>query len=159
MNWESWLVPKNSLIDATTGRMLIRVCGVIASTSWVVIRSRTTRSIRARPSRTWFWISSPTVRSRRLPKWSMSSVSSGRICSPEIISSSPACSRTRYSMVPTMSASLSVPCRIGRSRPSFRLTLYRPTLARSYRFGLKYRFSSSAWADSRVGGSPGRSLR
>ena len=57
--------------------MLISVCGVIASTSWVVIRSRTTRSIRARPSRTWFWISSPTVRRRRLPKWSMSSVSIG----------------------------------------------------------------------------------
>ena len=53
MNWESWLVPKNSLIAATTGRMFIRVCGVIASTSWVVIRSRTTRSIRARPRRTW----------------------------------------------------------------------------------------------------------
>ena len=123
MNWESWLVPKNSLIEATTGRMLIRVCGVIASTSWVVIRSLTTRSIRARPSRTWFWISSPTVRSRRLPKWSMSSVSSGRTWSPEIISSSPACSRTRYSMVATMSSSLSVPCRIGRSRPSLRLTL------------------------------------
>ena len=123
MNWESWLVPKNSLMDATTGRMLIRVCGVIASTSWVVIRSLTTRSIRARPSLTWFWISSPTVRSRRLPKWSMSSVSSGMIVSPEIISSSPACSRTRYSMVATMSFSLSVPCRIGRSRPSFLLTL------------------------------------
>ena len=53
--------------------MLIRVCGVIASTSWVVIRSRTTRSMRERPTRIWFWISSPTVRRRRLPKWSMSS--------------------------------------------------------------------------------------
>src|SRR5580698_2429893 len=40
MNCESWLVPKHSLIDATTGRMLIRVCGVIASTSWVVIGQR-----------------------------------------------------------------------------------------------------------------------
>ncbi len=75
MNCDSWEVPKNSLMLATTGRMLISVCGVIASTSWVVIRSRTTRSMRARPSRTWFWISSPTVRSRRLPKWSMSSTS------------------------------------------------------------------------------------
>ena len=45
MNWLSWLEPKNSLIAATTGRMLIRVCGVIASTSWVVMRSRTTRSM------------------------------------------------------------------------------------------------------------------
>jgi hypothetical protein len=75
MNWESWLVPKNSLMDATTGRMLMSVCGVMASTSWVVMRSRTTRSIRERPVRTWFWMSSPTLRSRRLPKWSMSSVS------------------------------------------------------------------------------------
>ncbi len=73
MNWESWLVPKNSLIAATTGRMLIRVCGVIASTSWVVIRSRTTRSMRDNPMRTWFWISSPTERMRRLAKWSWSS--------------------------------------------------------------------------------------
>ena len=47
MNCDSWDVPKNSLIAATTGRMLISVCGVIASTSWVVIRSRTTRSMRA----------------------------------------------------------------------------------------------------------------
>ena len=73
MNWLSWLDPKNSLIAATTGRMLIRVCGVIASTSWVVMRSRTTRSMRERPTRTWFWMSSPTERTRRLPKWSMSS--------------------------------------------------------------------------------------
>ncbi|CFE43074.1 Uncharacterised protein [Mycobacterium tuberculosis] len=82
MNWLSWLVPKNSLIAATTGRMLINVCGVIASTSWVVIRSRTTRSIRDMPTRIWFWISSPTVRRRRLPKWSMSSVSTGTSTPP-----------------------------------------------------------------------------
>ena len=68
-------MPKNSLMEATTGRMLISVCGVMASTSCVVMRSRTTRSIRDRPVRTWFWISSPTVRRRRLPKWSMSSTS------------------------------------------------------------------------------------
>ena len=49
MNCESWLVPKNSFMAATTGRMLISVWGVIASTSWVVMRSRTTRSIRERP--------------------------------------------------------------------------------------------------------------
>ena len=73
MNWESWLVPKNSLMAATTGRMLMSVCGVMASTSCVVMRSRTTRSIRDRPMRTWFWISSPTERMRRLAKWSWSS--------------------------------------------------------------------------------------
>ena len=74
MNWLNWLVPKNSLMEATTGRMLIRLCGVMASGSWVVMRSRTTRSSRVRPTRIWFWINSPTVRTRRLPKWSMSSV-------------------------------------------------------------------------------------
>ena len=46
MNWDSWEVPKNSLMVAFTGRMLIRVCGVMASMSWVVMRSRTTRSMR-----------------------------------------------------------------------------------------------------------------
>ena len=46
MNCDSCDEPKNSLIAATTGRMLMRVCGVIASTSWVVMRSRTTRSMR-----------------------------------------------------------------------------------------------------------------
>ena len=109
MNWHSWLVPKNSLIAATTGRMLIRVCGVIASTSCVVIRSRTTRSMRDRPTRIWFWISSPTVRSRRLPKWSMSSVSTGTSTPPgAVIVVCPSCRRTRYSMVATMSSSVSV---------------------------------------------------
>ena len=73
MNCDSCEDPKNSLMAATTGRMLISVWGVMASTSWVVIRSRTTRSIRERPIRTWFWMSSPTDRIRRLPKWSMSS--------------------------------------------------------------------------------------
>ena len=73
MNCDSWLVPKNSLMAATTGRMLISVWGVMASTSWVVMRSRTTRSMRERPMRTWFWISSPTERMRRLAKWSWSS--------------------------------------------------------------------------------------
>jgi hypothetical protein len=62
-------------------------------------------------------------------------------------------------MVRTMSSSVSVPCEIGCEEPIFLLALYRPTLARSYRLGLKNRFSNSACADSRVGGSPGRSLR
>ncbi|CPU54399.1 Uncharacterised protein [Mycobacteroides abscessus] len=109
MNCDSWLVPKNSLIAATTGRMLIRVCGVIASTSCVVMRSRTTRSIRDRPTRIWFWISSPTVRRRRLPKWSMSSTSTGTSTPPgAVIVVWPSCRRTRYSMVATTSSSVRV---------------------------------------------------
>ena len=46
MNCESWEEPKNSFSAACTGRTLMIVCGVIVSTSSVVIRSRTTRSIR-----------------------------------------------------------------------------------------------------------------
>ena len=73
MNWLSWLPPKNSFIAATTGRMLMRAFGVALSISWIVIRSRTTRSMRRRPIRNAFWISSPLARMRRLPRWSMSS--------------------------------------------------------------------------------------
>ena len=46
MNCESCEEPKNSFRAATTGRMLMIVCGVIVSASSVVRRSRTTRSIR-----------------------------------------------------------------------------------------------------------------
>ena len=74
MNCDSWLPPKNSFIAATTGRMLMRAFGVALSISWIVIRSRTTRSIRRRPIRNAFWISSPLARMRRLPRWSMSSL-------------------------------------------------------------------------------------
>ena len=45
-NCDSWLDPKNSFRAATTGRMLMIVCGVIVSASSVVRRSRTTRSMR-----------------------------------------------------------------------------------------------------------------
>ena len=131
MNWLSCEVPKNSLIAATTGRMLIRVCGVIASTSWVVIRSRTTRSMRLKPTRIWFWINSPTVRRRRLPKWSMSSTSTGTSTPPGAVmvactpDSAAWCRRTRYSIVATMSSSVSVELVIGLPAlsPSFLLTL------------------------------------
>ena len=73
MNCDSCEEPKNSFSAATTGRMLMIVCGVIVSASSVVSRSRTTRSIRYRPIRNASWISSPTVRRRRLPKCSYSS--------------------------------------------------------------------------------------
>ncbi len=46
MNWLSCEEPKNSFSAAATGRMFTIVCGVIASSSSVVRRSRTTRSIR-----------------------------------------------------------------------------------------------------------------
>jgi len=141
MNCESWEVPKNSRIEATTGRMLMSVVGVIASTSWVVMRSRTTRSMRDSPVRTWFWMSSPTARMRRLPKWSMSSVSTRRSTGwplrvPGIVSA-PLWRAQRYFTEATMSSTRSTDTDNSASRPSFLLILYRPTLARSYRFGLK----------------------
>ena len=73
MEWLLLLPPKNSFMAATTGRMLMREFGVACSESVIVIRSLTTRSMRRRPIRNWFWISSPFARMRRLPRWSMSS--------------------------------------------------------------------------------------
>ena len=108
MNWESWEVPKNSLMAATTGRMLISDCGAIESASWVVMRSRTVRSMRARPVRTCAWMSSPTARMRRLPKWSMSSVSTrtstGAPLREPAKVASPFWTASRYLMVATMSS-------------------------------------------------------
>ncbi len=109
----------------------------MASTSCVVMRSRTTRSMRARPVRSWFWISSPTVRMRRLPKWSMSSFSTRVGPAGASSSASPACSATTYLIVATMSSTVSVCWSKASVVPSFLLILYRPTLAVSYRFGLK----------------------
>ena len=39
----------------------------------MLMRSLIARSMRTRPMRYWFSISSPTARTRRLPRWSMSS--------------------------------------------------------------------------------------
>ena len=74
MNWESWEEPKNSLIAATKGLGFTRAAGVRLSASLTVIRSRIIRSKRFKPTLTWFCNNSPTERTRRLPKWSMSSV-------------------------------------------------------------------------------------
>ena len=46
MNCDSCDDPKNSFRAAATGRMFTIVCGVMASSSSVVRRSRTTRSMR-----------------------------------------------------------------------------------------------------------------
>ena len=81
------------------GRMFTSDCGVISSGSCMFMRSRTTRSMRDRPMRNWFWISSPTVRMRRLPKWSMSST---------FTPSAFACRPMMYCMVFVMSSSVSV---------------------------------------------------
>src|SRR3989454_460235 len=75
MNCDSWLEPKNSLIAAEMGFALMRSCGMRFSDSACDRRSFTARSTRTKPARNWFSASSPTERTRRLPRWSMSSIS------------------------------------------------------------------------------------
>ena len=75
MNCDSCEEPKNSLIAAEIGLALIRSCGIRFSVSACDRRSFTARSTRTRPARNWFSASSPTERTRRLPRWSMSSIS------------------------------------------------------------------------------------
>ena len=74
MNCDSWLLPKNSRTAAAAGLALIRSCGITVSMSTEPMRSRIARSMRSRPTRYWFSISSPTERTRRLPRLSMSSI-------------------------------------------------------------------------------------
>jgi hypothetical protein len=74
MNWLSWLVPKNSLMAATTGPDVdqrlggdgLHVLGGHALAHHPLHAGQ--------PTRTWFWMSSPTERIRRLAKWSWSSI-------------------------------------------------------------------------------------
>ena len=49
-------------------------CGISVSMSCRLMRSLMARSMRTRPMRYWFSTSSPTARTRRLPRWSMSSI-------------------------------------------------------------------------------------
>jgi len=75
MNCESWDDPKNSLMTADTGFALMMSWGISVSMSCSPIFSRMARSTRTSPIRNWFSISSPTVRTRRFPRLSMSSAS------------------------------------------------------------------------------------
>ena len=74
MNCDSCELPKNSRTAAAAGLALIRSCGITVSMSTEPMRSRMARSMRSRPTRYWFSISSPTERTRRLPRLSMSSI-------------------------------------------------------------------------------------
>ena len=120
MNCDSCEEPKNSLIAAETGFALIRSCGIRFSLSACERRSRTARSTRTRPERNWFSASSPTERTRRLPRWSMSSIS------PRPLRSS-----TRILITATMSSLDSVIGPVSSSRPTRRLNFMRPTSDRS----------------------------
>ncbi|MNN59614.1 hypothetical protein D3C81_1747420 [compost metagenome] len=100
MNCDSCDEPKNSRTAAAAGLALIRSCGMTVSISTELMRSLMARSMRSRPTRYWFSSSSPTERTRRLPRLSMSSISPRpsfrptRICST--FSTSSFC-RTRIS--------------------------------------------------------------
>ncbi|MNY02480.1 hypothetical protein D3C86_1350520 [compost metagenome] len=121
MNCDSCDEPKNSRTAAAAGLALIRSCGMTVSISTELMRSLMARSMRSRPTRYWFSSSSPTERTRRLPRLSMSSISPRpsfrptRICST--FSTSSFC-RTRISSETS-----------GVSRRMFILT--RPTADRS----------------------------
>ncbi|MCY1377265.1 hypothetical protein D9M69_648280 [compost metagenome] len=93
MNWESWLVPKNELITEESVRALIRSTGLKSSLSRTFILSLMVRAIRARPTPNCPESCSPTVRTRRFDRWSISSTTALELISPiryftiEIISS------------------------------------------------------------------------
>jgi len=123
------------------------------------MRSFIALSILTSPIRNWFSRSSPTLRTLRLPRWSISS---------GITSLVPLRSFTRYCIMATISSFMRTRASRGGSSPPIRafssfssltLSLSRPTLERSYRSSEKNRRSKCAFAVSRVGGSPGLSLR
>ncbi len=120
MNWDSCEEPKNSRTAAAAGLALIRSCGMTVSISTELMRSLMARSMRSRPTRYWFSISSPTERTRRLPRWSMSSMS-------------PLPSRRSTSVLMTarMSSLRSVRMVSGASRSRRMFILTRPTADRS----------------------------
>ena len=148
MNCESWLDPKNSLIEAATGLALMISCGIRFSASASDSRSFTALSTRTRPRRNWFSTISPTERTRRLPRWSISSTVPWPL---RILINS-----RKTSM---MSSLVSTPLPITSVLPSRRLNFIRPTAERSYRSDEKNRLSNRACAASLAGGSPGRIIR
>ena len=120
MNCESCEEPKNSLTAAATGFALIISCGMIGSLSATVRRSLTARSTRTKPMRKAFSAISPTLRTRRLPRWSMSSTWP-----------LPLRMSIKVFMTSMMSSLLSTPEPVISSRPTRRLNFMRPTGERS----------------------------
>jgi len=59
---------KNSRTAPPRAWRLIKSCGMTVSMSTALIRSLIARSMRNRPMRNWFSISSPTERTRRFPQ-------------------------------------------------------------------------------------------
>ncbi len=120
MNCESCEEPKNSFTAAATGLALIISCGISGSDSAMVRRSLTARSTRTSPTRNAFSAISPTERTRRLPRWSMSST----LPLPLRMSISTLSTSRMSSLDSTPEPSISL-------RPTRRLNFMRPTADRS----------------------------
>ena len=105
MNCESCDEPKNSLTAAATGFALIMSCGLISSLSASVRRSLTARSTRTSPMRNATSAISPTQRTRRLPRWSMSST----LPSPFLIAISVRSTSTTSDMASPYLATIALP--------------------------------------------------
>ena len=110
--------PKKYSIAAEMLLGLIRLRGVMSSTSLRLIRSCTVRRSFRKPLRSSSQASSSIVRRRRLPKWSMSSTSASARRSRSCI---------RYLTAAIRSSGRSVISSSGTFRPSLRLMRKRPT--------------------------------
>ena len=108
MNCDSWLVPKNELITEERVFELIRSIGLNCSESLTFILSLMVRAIRLRPTLNWFASCSPTVLTRLLLRWSISSTAARELMS-----------WMRYLMISIMSVLVSTRVSGSMSRPSF----------------------------------------
>src|SRR5665213_2379834 len=113
MNWDNWFVPKNELITEDKVRLLIRSVAVNTSLSRTFIRSRMVRAIRARPTPNWAYSCSPTVLTRLLLRWSISSTSAFELLS-----------WIRYLMIDMISLVVKTLVSEDSLKPSFLLILY-----------------------------------
>ncbi len=109
------------------------------------IRSRAIRAIRARPTRYRVWINSPTARTRRFAKWSISSAWSCVLFR-----------RMTSRIVETKSSFVKIGLAFSCEKPMRWLNLYRPTSDKSYRSKLKNIAEIKLRALSTVAKSPGR---
>ena len=142
INWDNWFVPKNELITDDKVLALIKSIGVKTSLSLTFILSRIVLAILAKPTPNWDDNCSPTVLTRLLDKWSISSISA-----LELINS------IKYLMIVIISSFVRTCLLISTSRPSFLFILYLPTSPRLYRWSLKNNLSIIPLAVSSSGGS------
>ena len=142
MNCESWLVPKNELTTEDKVFEVMSSPGENCSLSRTFIFSRMVLAILESPTLNWFASCSPTVRTLRLLKWSISST-----VAFEFISC------MRYLMISVISSFLRTLKSGSASRLSFLFRRYLPTIPRSYLFSEKNNLSITSLAVVSSGGS------